>query len=210
MTEQKQERVEIAYNGFSLKNSKLSPSELLPYQLSSGTGELAVELKVNEKRIDSQVRYLANNISFDFESAGSPKNTVERLIRNAISSTNQINATALIDNTSGPLWVRVQSNVDDLFLNTLKSTVQAEVDNAKRQIQNEVESRVNDKRREVEQFAAAKEQELRGYYDEFEIRINEELQIVEQKREELEAKKKELEDALKNNAVDAIKKKIGF
>ena len=210
LTDQKRESLTITYEGFPLRNSKISPSELLPYELNSGTGELAVELNLIDKRIDSQVRYVADNLSFDFASAGAPKNTVERLIRNAIGGTNQINATALIDNTEGPLRVRVRSNVDDLFLNTLKSTVQAEVDAAKRKIRERVESEVNSKRREVENLAAEKEAELRAYYDQFEARINEELQVVEKKREELEAKKKELEDSLKDKAIDALKKKIGF
>lgn len=210
LTDEKRESLEISYKGFSLKNTKLSPSELLPYTLNSGTGELTVEVQLVNKRINSQVQYIADNLAFDFAGAGTSKNTVERLIRNAISGTEEINATALIDNTQGPLRVRVRSNIDDLFLNTLRQTVQAEVDNAKQQIRKEVETRVNTKRREVEALVASKEQELREHYDEFEARINEELQIVEKKSEELQAKKKELEDAIKNKAVDVLKKKIGF
>lgn len=210
MSDEKHESMEIAYSGFTLAKSKLSPSELLPYELSKGKGELAVSLDVIDKRIDSQVRYLAEDIGFDFASAGSPKNAVERVIRNAISGTDEINATALISNTDGPLKVKVRSNVDDLFLNSLRSTIQAEVDKAKQQIRNEVEGRVDAKRKEVESLVADKEKELRGYYSELETRINKELEIVDKKKEELEAKKKELEDSLKDKAADALRKKIGF
>lgn len=51
---------------------------------------------------------------------------------------------------------------------------------------------------------------LRGKYDELEAKINDQLAVVDGKIEELEAKKKELEDALKDDAVDAIRKRIGF
>lgn len=51
---------------------------------------------------------------------------------------------------------------------------------------------------------------LRGKYDEFEARINEELAVIDQKKEELEAKKKELEDAIKDGAIDAVRRRIGF
>ncbi|MEQ9264435.1 MAG: TIGR03545 family protein [Balneolaceae bacterium] len=207
--EEPKEQVKVAYQGFSLQSTKISPSELLPYDLTQGTGRLSVDLSVIDKRIESEVEYLAENINFDFESAGSPKNTVESLIRSAISDTDQINATALINNTSGPLNVRVRSNIDDLFLNALKGTVTKEVEEAKRKIQNEVEGRVNDKKAEVETFAREKEAELRSEYDKYEARVNEQLKVVDEKKAELEKKKKELEDAIKNRAQDAIKK-IGF
>lgn len=207
--EEPKEQVKVAYQGFSLQSTKISPSELLPYDLTQGTGRLSVDLSVIDRRIESEVEYLAENINFDFESAGSPKNTVESLIRSAISDTDQINATALINNTSGPLNVRVRSNIDDLFLDALKGTVTKEVEEAKRKIQNEVEGRVNDKKAEVEGFAREKEAELRSEYDKYEARVNEQLKIVDEKKAELEKKKKELEDAIKNRAQDAIKK-IGF
>lgn len=207
--EEPKEQVKVAYQGFSLQSTKISPSELLPYDLTQGTGRLSVDLSVIDRRIESEVEYLAENINFDFESAGSPKNTVESLIRSAISDTDQINATALINNTSGPLNVRVRSNIDDLFLNALKGTVTKEVEEAKRKIQNEVEGRVNDKKAEVEGFAREKEAELRSEYDKYEARVNEQLKVVDEKKAELEKKKKELEDAIKNRAQDAIKK-IGF
>lgn len=144
--EEKSESLSINYSGFSLVNSKISPSELLPYDLRSGNGDINVDLTIKNRRIESRVDYVADNIAFDFESAGRPKGTVERLIRDAISGTNRITATALIDNTEGPLRARVRSNVDDLFLNALKRTVQAEVDNAKRRIENEVNTRVTAKK----------------------------------------------------------------
>lgn len=54
------------------------------------------------------------------------------------------------------------------------------------------------------------EQILRNKYAELETKVNEQLAIVEKKKEELEEKKKELEEELKNKALDAVKKKIGF
>jgi uncharacterized protein (TIGR03545 family) len=208
--DEKSENLSINYSGFSLVNSKISPSELLPYDLRSGNGDINVDLTIKNRRIESQVDYVADNIAFDFESAGRPKGTVERLIRDAISGTNRITATALIDNTEGPLRARVRSNVDDLFLNALKRTVQAEVDNAKRRIENEVNTRVTAKKKEVQTLVEEQEQILRNKYAELETKVNEQLAIVEKKKKELEEKKKELEEELKNKALDAVKKKIGF
>ncbi len=208
--DEKTESLSINYSGFSLVNSKISPSELLPYDLSSGQGDINVDLTIKDRRIESRVDYVADNVAFDFESAGAPKGVVERLIRDAISGTNRITATALIDNTDGPLKARVRSNVDDLFLNALRRTVQAEVDNAKRRIENEVQSRVNAKKAEVRELVDEQEAILRDKYAELETKVNEQLAIVEKKKKELEDKKKELEEDLKNKALDAVKKKIGF
>lgn len=88
--------------------------------------------------------------------------------------------------------------------------MQAEVDNAKRRIENEVNTRVTAKKKEVQTLVEEQEQILRNKYAELETKVNEQLAIVEKKKEELEEKKKELEEELKNKALDAVKKKIGF
>lgn len=208
--EQPMEKIRVAYSDFPLKNTKISPSELLKYDLKEGTGELSLDLNIIDKRISSEVGYTAKNIAFDFESAGAPKNRVESLIRTAISDANNINATALIDGTEGKLDVKVRSNIDDLFLDALKGTVSKQVEDAKRKIRSEVESQVTAKRREVETLVREKEAQIRKEYNALQAKVDEQLKLAEAKKAELEKKKKELEDAIKNKAKDALKKRIGF
>jgi uncharacterized protein (TIGR03545 family) len=210
LEEEPRETINVKYAGFSLQNTKISPSELLPYDLEQGKGELSFDLSIIDKRIDSEIGYAANDIRFDFAGAGAPKGQVERLIRNAIGSTDRITASVLVDNLDGPLKVKVRSNVDDLFLNALKETVSREVENAKRKIREEVESRVTEKKQEVEELVREKEEELRAEYDKLEAQINERLKVIEEKKAELEKKKKELEEELKNKALDTIRDRIGF
>lgn len=206
LEEEPRETIQVQYAGFSLANSRISPSELIPYELDQGKGELGLDLNVIDKRIDSEIRYAANQVAFDFESAGEPKGEVERLIRSAIGGTDQITANVLVDNLNGPLRVRVRSNLDDLFLSALRETVSREVENAKQKIRNEVESRVTEKKQEVEALVREKEQELRAEYEKLEAQINERLKVIEEKKKELEEKR----DELKNSAVDAIRDRIGF
>jgi uncharacterized protein (TIGR03545 family) len=206
LEEEPRESFRVNYAGFTLSKAKLSGSDLLPYELKTGTGELNVEMSIIDKRIDSRIDYLAKNISFDFAAAGRPNNRVESLIRNAIESTDQVDVTALVDNINGPLRVRVRSNVDDLFMNALKKTVSREVENAKRKIRAEVQKQVAGKKQQLEKLKAEKEAELRKRYEELQAKADEQLQVVEEKKKELEERKKELEDSLK----DKIKDKIGI
>ncbi|MCP9291677.1 TIGR03545 family protein [Gracilimonas sediminicola] len=206
LEEEPRESFRVNYSGFTLSKARLSGSDLLPYELKTGTGELNVEMSIIDKRIDSRIDYIAKNISFDFAAAGKPKNRVETLIRNAIGSTNQVDVTALVDNVDGPLRVRVRSNVDDLFMNALKKTVSQEVENAKRKIRAEVQKQVAGKKQQLEKLKAEKEAELRKRYEELQAKVDEQLQVVEEKKKELEERKKELEDSLK----DKIKDKIGI
>lgn len=192
------------YAGFTLSEARLSGSDLLPYELNSGQGELNLDLNIVDKRIDSRIDYIARNISFDFEAAGSPKNRVESLIRSAIGSTDNIDVTALVDNTEGPLRVRVRSNVDDLFMNALRQTVSREVENAKRKIEAEVQKQVAGRKEQLAEFKQEKEEEIRQRYQEIQTRIDEQLKRIEEKRKELEKKKKELEEELKNRVRDRI------
>jgi uncharacterized protein (TIGR03545 family) len=206
LEEKPRETFTVNYAGFTLSKARLSPSDLLPYKLKSGKGELNVEMNIIGKRIDSRIDYLTKNISFDFEAAGQPKNRIESLIRNAIGSTDQIDVAVLIDNLDGPLRVRVRSNVDELFMNALRQTVSQEVENAKRKIEAEVQKQVEGKKEQLEEFKAEKEAELRQRYEEIQAKVEEQLKVVEEKKKELEERKKELENSVK----DKIKDKIGI
>lgn len=204
------ENVNVVYEGFSLKKAKISPSKLLPYELKEGKGEVSAKLDVIDKSIKSEIGYKAKGISFDFEKAGKSKNKIESVVRDAIQSTDEVYATALIDGTAKKLDIKVRSNIDDLFVNALKNTVQKEVDAAKKKIQDEVERQVSEKRKEVEKIVKEKEAQLRAEYEKLRAKVDEQTKKVDEKKAELEKKKKELEDAVKDAAKNALKKKIGF
>jgi uncharacterized protein (TIGR03545 family) len=201
--EEPRETISFTYDGFGLKGSKISPSELLPYPLKTGTGEVSASVSIIDKRFDSEIGYKAKGIAFDFGENPS-KDRIQQLIRDAVSSTDQINVTALVDNLDGPLKVKVRSNVDDLFVNALKSTVSKEVDRARQKIESRVRSEIGNRKEQLLAFKNEKEAEIRKEYEKLENRVNEEIKKVEEKKEELEKKKKELEDSLKNNIKDRI------
>lgn len=209
LEEDPRESIRFEYAGFSLAGNKLSPSELLPYELVEGTGEIAAEVNIIDRRIDSEIQYQNKGLKFDF--GENPSNgRVQQLIRDAISSADQINVTALVDNIDGPLKIRIRSNIDNLFVDALKSTVSREVDQARTRIENEVQQRIGDRKEELLAFKDEKEAEIRQEYAKLEAKVNEQLQIVEQKKEELEKRKKEIEEELKKKATDAIRDRIGF
>jgi uncharacterized protein (TIGR03545 family) len=201
--EEPRETISFTYDGFGLKGSKISPSELLPYPLKTGTGEVSASVSIIDKRFDSEIGYKAKGIAFDFGQNPS-KDRIQQLIRDAVSSTDQINVTALVDNLDGPLKVKVRSNVDDLFVNALKSTVSKEVDRARQKIESRVRSEIGNRKEQLLAFKNEKEAEIRKEYEKLENRVNEEIKKVEEKKKELEKKKKELEDSLKNNIKDRI------
>lgn len=198
------ESFEMNYSGFTLANTKLSGSDLLPYDLQTGKGNVNVSLDLVDKRIDSRIDYIANELSFDFASAGEPKNQLESLIRRSISSTDEIDVTALVDNVEGPLRIRLRSNIDDLFMNALRQTVSEEVAEARRKIEAEVQRQVAGKKEELAAFKSEKEAEIMERYNALQEKVREQVEKVEQKQKELEEKKKELEAALKNTIKDRI------
>lgn len=100
-----------------------------------------------------------------------------------------------MDNLDGPLKIKVRSNVDDLFVNALKSTVSKEVDRARQKIESRVKSEIGNRKEQLLAFKNEKEAQIRKEYEKLENRVNEEIKKVEEKKEELEKKKKELEDS---------------
>ncbi len=203
------EDISFQYAGFDLSGTKLSPSELLPYPLQQGVGEVNASLSIIDKRIESEIQYLNKDLAFDF-GEGRPENRVKQLIQDAVEGTEQIDITALVDNVDGPLDVRIRSNIDNLFVDALRGSISKQVEDARNKIESEVQSRIGNKKEELLAFKDEKEAELRSQYDQLEAKVNEQLQIVEKKKQELEKRKKEIEDELKNRATDAIRSRIGF
>lgn len=203
------EDISFQYAGFDLSGTTISPSELLPYPLEQGVGEVNASLSIIDRRIESEIQYLNKDLVFDF-GEGQPENRVKQLIQDAVASTEHIDITALVDNVDGPLDVKIRSNIDNLFVDALKGSISKQVEDARNKIESEVQSRIGNKKEELLSFKDEKEAELRAQYDQLEAKVNEQLQIVEKKKQELEKRKKEIEDELKNRATDAVRSRIGF
>ena len=60
------ESISYSYKGFELKGTRVSPSQLLPYPLKQGTGEVSASVNIIDKRFDSEIGYHAKGIAFDF------------------------------------------------------------------------------------------------------------------------------------------------
>ncbi|GAB5410259.1 MAG: hypothetical protein BalsKO_26240 [Balneolaceae bacterium] len=209
LEEEPKETVQFNYSGFSLAGTKLSPSELLPYDLIEGTGEVTAQVNIIDKRIESEIEYLNKGLKFDF--GQNPEGgKVQQLIRDAVSNANQINVNALVDNIDGPLKVKIRSNIDNLFVDALKSTISKEVDEARAKVEARVRDEIGNRKEELLSLKDEKEAELRQEYDKLETRVEEELAKVTQLQKDLEKRKKEIEDEIKKKAADALKKKIGF
>lgn len=203
LNEQPKETISYTYDGFKLQGTKISPSQLLPYPLKQGTGEVSAKVDIIDKRFDSEITYKAKEIAFDF-GQNSSNNKIQLLIKDAISQTDQLNVTALVGNTDGPLKVKVRSNLDDLFVNALKNTINKELTQARNKIETKVQQEIGDRKEQLLAFKDEKETEIRAEYQKIETRVNKEIKRVEDKKAELEKKKKELEKALKDKLLDKI------
>lgn len=197
------ETISYTYDGFNLQGTKISPSQLLPYPLEKGVGEVSATVNIIDKRFDAKVDYAAKDVAFNF-GASSSDNRIQSLIKDAISGTDQINVSALVNNLNGPLNVKVRSNVDDLFVNTLKNTVNKELSAARNKIETRVQQEIGDRKEQLLAFKNEKEAEIRNEYQKIETRVTNEIQKIEEKKAELEKKKKELEKALKDKLLDKI------
>ncbi|MEQ9309330.1 MAG: TIGR03545 family protein [Balneolaceae bacterium] len=207
--EDPRETVRFNYSGFSLAGTKLSPSQLLPYNLVEGTGEVTAQVNIIDKRIDSEIEYLNKGLKFDF-GENPDQGRVQQLIRNAVSSANQINVTALVDNVDGPLKVKIRSNIDNLFVDALRSTISNEVEQARAKVEARVKQEIGNRKEELLSFKDEKEAQIRQEYDKLETRVEEELAKVTKLQDDLEKRKKEIEEEIKKKAADALRKKIGF
>jgi len=200
--DQPAETFELAYFGFSLANTRLSDSPLLPEQISEGSGNIRVSLKLKGEWIESTIHFTGQKIRFEFASQKDKKNTVEKLIHETIRNTNTITFTTKISGLKDDLKLSINSNLDKILADNLKASVSREIEKAKSEIKRNIENQVEKHRAELMSLVKKREGELLDQFKGYEQQVNNELNKADAKKKEIdkriEKEKSKLGDQLKD------------
>jgi uncharacterized protein (TIGR03545 family) len=203
--EEPQEQFNLGYAGFSLANTKLSDSRLLPNEISKGSGTINTLLNLNGENIDGKIKFTSTGIVFK-TSESKPKNQVERIIQDVVKSINAIDFQAKIKGRKDDLTLSISSNLDELLVNNLKSTVNKEIEAAKQKLKAKVDSEVSKHKANLEEHVKSKEAEYKAIIAKYESMIETETDKAKAKQKEIEDKIEAEKKKLEGDAKDKLKK----
>ena len=204
--EQSEEIFSMSYIGFSLADTKISDSKFLPKKINKGIGAFETYLNIRGQKIDGTIKFHADKVRFEKSTAQKPKNKAEEIIQSVIDGITMIDFVARVKGSGDNITFSLSSNLDDIFVKRLKGIAGEEVAKVKTRIKNEIDTRVNASRERVKNLVEEKEKLLMA-------RINEYEELIRDKIEMAEMKKKEVEDRIakeKSKVTDKIKNIIPF
>lgn len=197
------ENFELNYAGFSLANTSISKSKLLPKKVKKGTGTVIAALNLHGKEINSEIKFIAANLTFDFSALEQKSSQLERMIASTIKGIDKIDVLAKVSGEQDNLDLSIKSNLDDLLMKSLRETVSKEIDKAKQQIQARIDKEVGKYRDQLNALVQGKEKELKAEMKKIEDLVKEQEQKIEDKKKEIEA---QIEKEKKKLGKDAARK----
>ena len=207
--EEPMENYAVNFTGFSMANTQLSKSDLLPNKIKTGTGNVYSSLKLEGQSINGSIKFVGDKLKFEINKAKSSDDVVHRIVSDVITGINQVDFTAIVSGTAGNLNFKISSNLDRAISNGLKASVAKEIDAAKKKIEQRIDKEVGKYRTQLDAVVKEKEAQLRSELAKYQKQVDEQRAKVDQKKKEIETKideeKKKLEKKAKNKLKDLFK-----
>jgi uncharacterized protein (TIGR03545 family) len=205
LQDQSLEQFNVKYDGFSLANTSLSESKLLPNKIQKGSGAIEAQLSLHGDQVESQIRFTGNKLSFDFGEQDQSKNEFDQIVQSIVRSIDMIDLVARIKGTKDNLVFSLNSNLDDLFVNKTKEILSKEVDEAKNKIKARVDTEVAAQRKKLDNLIKEKESQLNAQVEKYEQMVNQQKEIIETKKKEIEKSITKDKGKLEKKAKDLLK-----
>jgi uncharacterized protein (TIGR03545 family) len=205
LQEQPSELFNLKYSGFSLANTTLSASKLLPNKIQKGTGSVEANFMLQGDQLEGQIKFIGSNLTFDFGDQAVPKNKFDEIVQSIVHSINVIDLVAKIKGTKDDLAFSLNSNLDDLFIKKTKEILSTEVEAAKNKLKARVDAEVTKQRQKLDSLIKEKESQLTAEVEKYEQLIKQQTTMVEAKKKEIEKSITKNKGTLEKKAKDLLK-----
>ena len=205
LQDQAVEQFTFKYDGFSLANTALSESKLLPNKIQKGVGTIDASLSLHGDQVESQIKFTGNNLSFDFGAQDQSNNKFDQIIQSIVRSIDMIDLVARIKGTQDDLAFSLNSNLDDLFVDKTREILSKEVDEAKNKIKARVDTEVAAQRQKLDNLIKEKESQLTAQVEKYEQMVNQQKAVIETKKKEIENSITKDKGKLEKKAKDLLK-----
>jgi len=201
MNDTPRESFNLSYAGFSLVNNRLSNSSLLPNEIQAGNGTLEATLDMGANSLYSTIRFDSRNLRFGMSEANTG-NQMTQIIQSIIAEVSALDLTAQIVADSSDLNFSLNSNLDDVLQDNLRSTVLREIERARNEVRSRVDAEVEKYRRQLESVIEERETELRAQINEYSQYADEVRELADEK---IAVLREQLEQQIEDEGLDRLR-----
>lgn len=198
---------EVTVRRIGVNNLEFGQADFVPSKITHAVADIAARVSVPGNRFDSNLKLDFHDLALVFDRP--PRNDVERITRDVLSSILAFNVQLHIWNTAGGLDLAVTTDLDDQLAARTKKVVGDELARLQNEIRAKVYQRIAEKRAEFEKFFDQKKEEVFARVKAYESLVNEKIAMVDTKKKELQARvqqeKKKQSDTVKKKLEDAVK-----
>ncbi len=181
--------------------------DFLPSRITRSTAQAEIAVDVVGPTFDSKLSMHFANVTLEYDR--SPKNDVERIVRDVLQAVNRFNVSLRLWNAKGKVDIAFTTDLDDHIAARTRQVIGDELTRLQNEIRAKVNQRIAEKRQEFERLFNQKKEEVLAQVKQYENLVNEKLALVETKKKELEARieeeKKEQTDAARKKLEDAVR-----
>ena len=202
-TPQARDQFRLNVKNISLDNITISKSQIFPYKIARGKGQMDAEIKLASQEFEGGLDFQSRSLQFARTSQKGADTKAAAIINDLVSDLDRLNLNVAVTGSEGTTDFQLSSNIDDVFNRKIKSIISEEVAAARQELENKVDQKVSRARDEFNKVITAKRSELEKEIKKY----GAELKKYE---DQIEAKQKQVEDRIKKmggEQIDKIKDK---
>lgn len=199
------ELLQVSVKSIPLSNVQLSNSALLPNKIAEGRGSLQAGLVTVGDSLDLGISFRANNLVFAFAETAEGSNFVTANLQEIIKQTSSVSIQGKIFAVNEDTRFTVSSNLDDLFAERLKGLMSDQIVQGRQKIREEIDKQLAPRKEKLVRFTEAKREEAQKKFGDIESRIDSSVQLVENKKKELEKRLEEEKKKAANEVGNRLK-----
>ncbi len=201
------EKFTVNMGDVPLNNVKLSNSPMLPQKVSKGAGDIVASLEVGAQRLSGDLSFVAKQIDFDFGEQPSEK-PLDKTVRSILESASKIDLDVSLKSDENNTSLGLDSNLDELFAKELQNIVGEEIQEARDKIEARVEEKVTKVKADFDNYVARQTEALEAEMTTYEELLNEQKELVNQKKKALETRIEDEKEKAKKGVEDEAKKRL--
>jgi len=206
---------EIAYDSlwvsaknFALGEVELKKSKYFPSAVKAKKSDINLAGFFIGDGIDLKLNLTASPVTFIFQKKTTDK--ISKIVQEVLSGLNQLTLMTQLKGDASNYKMRMNSNVDKVLAGQVKRTLEKNLREAQRQVENYVRAEADKHRKQVEKLIDKNKKTIYAELDKAEKKVQEQVDKVEKKKKEVEERieqeKKKLGDKAKNKLKDLFKK----
>jgi uncharacterized protein (TIGR03545 family) len=178
----------------------------LPVHLVADRGDVNAMFALSGKNVHGRVDMTIDKVEFQFADAASDR--LAEAVRGIFRAFEQLRLQAEVQGPANALKLRLSSNLDEILASRLRDLLKEQLDRAQQEIRQRIEQEAAKRRQQVESLLAEKQKLVMAELNQYQATVEEQLAVVENKKEEIEQRIKEEQERATGEAKKKLKKAL--